>query len=270
MIKCGDVAKDEMETVMTDRLAGKVAVITGAASGIGAAVARIFVEEGAAVVATDIQNPVDRELADVIARRPDRIRFRHCDVTQESEVRSAVGEAVETWGKVTTAVASAGIVGLGRDIDLTEQAWDRILSINAKGVFLLTKYAVPEIIAAGGGAVVNISSAYGLIGAPGFAAYCASKGAVRLLTKATAVEHAASGVRANSIHPFMIETPMLEALFEESGDVEAARERFGTQHPSGFNGAPSDVGWACVYLASDESRFVNGVELPIDGGRLAG
>lgn len=197
------------------------------------------------------------------------MKFVKTDVTREDEVRGAVAAAVSAWGKVTSVVACAGVPGQGSDTDLTEAEWDHILAVNSKGVFFLTKHAVPEMIKAGGGSVTNISSAYGVVGAPGFAAYCASKGAVRTFTKSTAIEHAAEGVRANSIHPGVIETPMLHGIFDDTDDPEATRAVFSAQQPNGFNGVPEDIAWGCVYLASDEARFVNGVELPIDGGLLA-
>jgi len=254
---------------MGNRLAGKVAVITGGASGIGGATARLFVAEGAKVIVADRQEPLDRALAALVASSPDSIRFVKTDVTVERDVQAAVAAAVDGWGRLDAAVACAGVPGQGSDVDLTEAEWDRIMAVNAKGVFFLTKYAVPEMVEAGGGSITNISSAYGVVGAPGFAAYCASKGAVRTFTKSTAIEHAAQGIRANSIHPGVIETPMLQGIFDGTDDPEATRAAFSAQQPNGYNGVPEDVGWGCVYLASDEARFVNGVELPIDGGLLA-
>lgn len=254
---------------MADRLKGKIAVITGGASGIGAATARLFVAEGACVIVADRQEPLDPALADLLRDAPERARFVRTDVTREEDVRSAVAEAVTTWGRLDSAVACAGVPGQGSAIDLEESEWDRTMAVNAKGVFLLTKHALPEILEAGGGSITNISSAYGIVGAPGFAAYCASKGAVRTFTKSIAVEYAARGVRANSIHPGVIETPMLQGIFDRTDDPEGTRALFSAQQPNGFNGVPEDIGWGCVYLASDEGRFVNGVELPIDGGLLA-
>ncbi|WP_404477127.1 SDR family NAD(P)-dependent oxidoreductase [Novosphingobium sp. BL-52-GroH] len=253
-----------------NRLEGKVAIVTGGASGIGAAVARLFVAEGARVLACDIQDPLDAGLRTLLADMPDKVRFTRCDASNEGQVVAAVGVALEAWGRLDAAVACAGVPGQGSDIDLAVDEWDRIMAINARGVFLLTKHSLPPMIAGGGGSITNISSAYGVVGAPGFAAYCASKGAVRTFTKSTAIEHARQGVRANSIHPGVIETPMLQGIFDGTADPEQTRAAFSAQQPNGFNGAPEDIAWGCVYLASDEARFVNGVELPIDGGLLAG
>ncbi|WP_285020610.1 glucose 1-dehydrogenase [Novosphingobium sp. fls2-241-R2A-195] len=253
-----------------NRLQDKVAVVSGGASGIGAAVVRLFVEEGARVLACDIQPPLDAALRTLLDEAPEKVRFTTCDASKESDVAAAVALATETWGRLDAAVACAGVPGQGSDIDLAVDEWDRIMAINARGVFLLTKHALPPMIAGGGGSITNISSAYGVVGAPGFAAYCASKGAVRTFTKSTAVEHAHQRIRANSIHPGVIETPMLQGIFDRSDDPEATRAAFSAQQPNGFNGAPGDIAWGCVYLASDEARFVNGVELPIDGGLLAG
>lgn len=254
---------------MANRLQGKVAVISGGASGIGAATSRLFVQEGANVLVADRQPPLDQALAEMISAQPDKIRFVPTDVTREDEVRGAIAAAVAAWGKVTTAVACAGVPGQGSAIDLTEAEWDRIFAVNAKGVFFLSKHAVPEMLKAGSGSIINISSAYGIIGAPGYAAYCGSKGAVRTFTKSIAIEHAAQGIRSNSIHPGVIETPMLQDIFDRTEDPEATRAAYSAQQPNGFNGVPGDIAWGCVYLASDEARFVNGVELPIDGGLVA-
>jgi NAD(P)-dependent dehydrogenase (short-subunit alcohol dehydrogenase family) len=254
---------------MTDRLAGKVAVITGGASGIGGAASRLFVAEGAKVIVADRQEPLDEQLIALIAARSDDIRFARTDVTQEAEVKGAMDAALSAWGRLDAAIACAGVPGQGSDVDLTVDEWDRIMAVNARGVFLTTKHAVPAMLRSGGGSIVNISSAYGVVGAPGYAAYCASKGAVRTFTKSTAIEHAAQGIRANSIHPGVIETPMLQGIFDRTDDPEATRAAYSAQQPNGFNGAPEDIAWGCVYLASDEARFVNGVELPIDGGLLA-
>lgn len=255
---------------MANRLAGKVAVVSGGASGIGGAVSRLFVGEGARVVIADIQGPRrDPALEKLVAESPDLIRLQKTDVSQEDQVKAAIDLAVNTWGRLDSAVACAGVPGQGSDIDLTVDEWDRIFAINAKGVFLLTKHSLPHMIKAGGGSITNISSVYGMIGVPGFAAYCASKAAVRNFTKSTAIEHAKQRIRANSIHPGLIDTPMMEDLYERSGDPEATRAAFAAQQPGGFNGTPEDIAWGCVYLATDEARFVNGAELAIDGGIVA-
>lgn len=251
------------------RLAGKVAVVTGGSSGIGAACCRLFVAEGAKVVIADLGEPSDAQLVKAIAAKPDSFKFITTNVTDEAQVAAAVALAESSWGRLDATVASAGVPGLGGAVDMTGDQWDAVFDVNAKGVFLLGKHAIPAMIRSGGGSLTNISSAYGLVGAPGFAAYCASKGAVRLLTKATAVEFAMQGIRCNSIHPGVIETPMVTAIFDQAEDPVETRKIFAAQQPNNQIGTPDDIGWGCVYLASDEAKFVSGAELSIDGGLVA-
>ena len=254
---------------MANRLLNKVAIITGATSGIGAATARLFLDEGALVVLADINETKDARLRDALAQRGDQGMFVRTDVLDEGAVSSAIARAVAKWGRLDVAVACAGTLGQGSDVDLTQSEWDRIMAINARGAFFLTKHAVPVMVKGKGGSIVNISSTYGIVGVPGFAAYCASKGAVRMLTKSTAIEHAAQGVRANSIHPGAIDTPMLQGVIDTSEHPEATRTWLSAQQPTGRLGQPEDIAWGCVYLASDEARFVNGAELVIDAGFIA-
>lgn len=255
---------------MKRRLSGKVAVITGGGSGIGAATALLFLSEGAKVVVADLNQPLDKNLIDALEKSPKNIKYCKTDVGFEEQVQGAIKCAVDEWGRLDSVVACAGVPGAGSDVDLTADQWDRTMDINARGVWFLTKYAVPEMKKSGGGSIINISSAYGIRGVPGFAAYCASKGAVRLLTKSTAAEHVREGIRANSIHPGVIETPMLRSLWEGAENSEEIKEALISQQPSGKAGVPTDIAWGCVYLASDESRFVTGIELCIDGGITAG
>jgi NAD(P)-dependent dehydrogenase (short-subunit alcohol dehydrogenase family) len=254
---------------MADRLKGKVALITGGASGIGAATARLFIREGASVVIADRQAPMDQALASLVGDDVSPILFQQTDVTKETEVVAAIALAVSTYGKLDVTVACAGVDGQGADTDVSEADWDKVMAVNAKGVFFVTKHAIPEMQKTGGGSIVNISSTFGIAGAPGFAAYCASKGAVRTFTKGTAVSYAAERIRANSVHPGVTETLMLKSLFDRTEDPDATRALFSAQHPLPFNADPEDIGWGCVYLASDEARFVTGIELVIDGGLLA-
>lgn len=252
------------------RLAGKVAVISGGSSGIGAACSRLFVAEGARVVIADRAEPSDPQLLAAMQAAPDSFRFIATDVTDEAQVAAAVALAESTWGRLDSTVACAGVPGEGGAVDISAEKWDHVMAVNGKGVFLLGKYAIPAMLRVGGGSLTNISSAYGMIGAPGFAAYCASKGAVRLLTKATAIEFAARNIRCNSIHPGVIHTPMLQQIFDRSDDPEAMRATIEGQQPNLRTGMPDDIAWGCVYLASDEATFVNGAELSIDGGIVAG
>lgn len=221
------------------------------------------------MIVADRQEPHDPALVRLLAEHLGDIRFVRTDVCIEADIVAAVAMAMETWGRLDAAVACAGVPGQGSDVDLAVEEWDRIMAVNARGVFLTTKHSVPAMLRSGGGSIINISSAYGIVGAPGYAAYCASKGAVRTFTKSTAIEHAAQGIRANSIHPGVVETPMLQDIFDSTADPAATRAAYSAQQPNGFNGTPEDIAWGCVYLASDEARFVNGVELPIDGGLIA-
>lgn len=254
---------------MPDRLLDKVAVISGGASGIGAATARLFVAEGANVIVADLQEPVDPQLASLIESNSGNIRFVKCDVSVEDEVVCAIEAAVTTFGKLDTIVACAGVAGMGATADISAEHWDRTFAINARGVFLFSKYAIPHMIKAGGGSIINISSAFGIVAGPHFAAYAASKGAVRNFSKATALDYIGHGIRSNSIHPGYIDTPIVQNIISNAQDTESAQAMFNALQPSGRGGEPEDIAWGCVYLASDEARFVTGAELVIDGGLLA-
>jgi len=254
---------------MADRLRGKVALVTGGASGIGAATARVFAAEGAKVVVSDVQEDAARSVVDGIQKSGGQAAFVRCNVTKEAEVAAMVAFAEKTFGRLDVIVNNAGVESHLPVADTSEEVWDRIMDINGKGVFLCTKHAIPAMRRAGGGSIINMSSVFGLIGSPGFAAYHASKGAVRLLTKSTALAHAKEGIRANSIHPGAIDTPMLRALIDMEPDPKAAEVEWLKVEPIGRFGRPEDIAYGALYLASDEASFVTGTELVIDGGWTA-
>ena len=248
------------------RLENKVALISGGARGMGAVEAKLFVSEGARVVIGDILEEEGGRTEAEINEGGGECLFVRLDVTSASDWQRAVAATVARFGKLDVLVNNAGIYRTERVEDTSEELWDQVMEINAKGVFLGTKYAIPEMRKAGGGSIVNISSVAGLTGGPGSAAYRASKGAVRLFTKATAIQYAADGIRANSVHPGIIETDMTtpNLLVDET-----ARQRSAARHPLGRIGQPEDVAYGVLYLASDESSFVTGSELVIDGGLTA-
>ena len=248
------------------RLENKVALISGGARGMGAVEARLFVSEGARVVIGDILEEEGRRTEAQINESGGECIFVRLDVTDEASWQQAVAATVARFGKLDVLVNNAGIFRTEGVLETSGELWDQVMEINAKGVFLGTKHAIPEMRKAGGGSIVNISSVAGLTGGPGSAAYRASKGAVRLFTKATAIQYAADGIRANSVHPGIIETDMTtpNLLVDET-----ARQRSAARHPMGRVGQPEDVAYGVLYLASDESSFVTGSELVIDGGLTA-
>ncbi|MCH8226089.1 MAG: glucose 1-dehydrogenase [Chloroflexi bacterium] len=248
------------------RLDGKVAIISGGARGQGAAEARMFAREGAKVVIGDVLDAEGTRVAAEISESGGDALYVHLDVTQEEDWRSAVEAAVSSFGKLDILVNNAGIWRRGRVEDTTVEDWDMIMDVNAKGVFLGTKLAIPEMRKAGGGSIINISSTAGLVGGPRSSAYTASKGAVRLFTKATAVQYAREGIRANSVHPGPIDTPMIQQVWQGE---EQSREAALARTPLGRIGTPEDIAYGVLFLASDESSFMTGSELVIDGGSTA-
>jgi len=248
------------------RLENKVALISGGARGMGAAEARMFAREGAKVVIGDVLDAEGTRVAAEIAESGGDALFVHLDVTHEEDWRSAIGAATSSFSKLDILVNNAGIWRRGRVEDTTVEDWDMILDVNAKGVFLGTKLAIPEMRKAGGGSIINISSTAGLVGGPRSSAYTASKGAVRLFTKATAVQYAQEGIRANSIHPGPIDTSMIQQVWHGE---EQSREAALARTPLGRIGTPEDIAYGVLFLASDESSFMTGSELVIDGGSTA-
>lgn len=246
------------------RLEGKVALITGGAHGMGAAEARLFAREGAKVAIADIREEDGRKIEAEIAEFGGEAIFVSLDVSQEDQWQSAVAQVVNQFGKLDVLVNNAGISGSG-DHSSTE-TWDRLMNINAKGVFLGMKYAIPRMQVVGGGSIVNISSISGFVGQealhPG---YNASKGAVRLVTKAAAVQHAKGGIRVNSVHPGLM-PPMLNTAVQRG---DSARENLVAAVPMGREGAPEEVANAVLFLASDEASYITGTELIVDGGFTA-
>ena len=247
------------------RLEGKVALVTGGARGQGASEARLFAREGAKVVIADILDTEGEEVAAEIGESGGDALFVHLDVTSEERWRSAIAAAVSRFGKLDVLVNNAAIWRRGRVEETTGEHWDAVLEVNAKGVFLGTKAAIPEMRKAGGGSIINISSVAGLVGSLTSSAYSASKGAVRLFTKSTAIQYAGEGIRANSIHPGAIDTDMGDEVWANA----ETRDEVIARTPVGRMGVPADIAYGALYLASDESSFVTGSELVIDGGMFA-
>jgi NAD(P)-dependent dehydrogenase (short-subunit alcohol dehydrogenase family) len=254
-----------------NRLRDKVCIVTGAALGIGRACATRLAEEGARVALFDVLDTEGEALAQALMARGFPARYWHVDVADEAAVHGAIDAAVAHFGALHVLVNNAGIAGANRPThELTEAEWDRVQAVNVKGVFFGVKHAIPHLRAAGSGSIINLSSIYGLVGAADSPPYHASKGAVRLMSKTDAMLYAADAIRVNSVHPGFIWTPMVQHHLEAGGgDVEAARAQVAALHPLGHLGEPDDIAWGVVYLASDESRFVTGSELVIDGGYTA-
>ncbi|HEU4536116.1 MAG TPA: glucose 1-dehydrogenase, partial [Polyangiaceae bacterium] len=248
------------------RVAGKVAIVTGGGSGIGAATAHRLAEEGAAVVATDIDEASARRTAEAIEAAGGRAAGLAQDVALEADWARVVAAAAERFGPPTILVNNAGVYRVAPLAELAVDEWDWLMAINVRGVALGIKHAAGPMAAAGGGSIVNLSSVSGLVGAPRHALYGASKGAVRALTKNAAVELGPSRVRVNSVHPAVIETPMADYGLKQAGRT---KEQFARAYPLGRLGTPVEVANVVLFLASDESSFVTGAELAVDGGLTA-
>lgn len=253
------------------RVKGKVAIVTGAALGIGRATAILLAKEGAKVAITDLHDDAGKELAERINDDGDEAVYWHMDVAREKDVRHVFKKIRERFGRIDILVNNAGIAGANKPThEITEEEWDRVQSVNVKGVFFCTKHAIPLMRGAGGGSIINLSSIYGLIGAPDLPPYHASKGAVTLMTKTDALLYAKDKIRVNSVHPGYIWTPMVEGVGKGSGQsMEKFRKRIDALHPLGHIGEPNDIAYGILYLASDESKFVTATELVIDGGYTA-
>jgi NAD(P)-dependent dehydrogenase (short-subunit alcohol dehydrogenase family) len=253
-----------------NRLKGKVAAITGASLGLGRATAIRMAEEGAAVALLDVLDEAGAALAAELAGRGLIARYWRCDVTSEAEVARVLNEVAAHFGSLNVLVNNAGVAGANKPThEITEAEWDWVQAVNVKGVFFCTKHAIPHLRAAGGGSIINLSSIYGLVGAPDSPPYHASKGAVRLMSKTDAMIYAPDKIRVNSIHPGFIWTPMVEHHLEAAGDLDEGRQAVASLHPLGHMGEADDIAWGAVYLASDEAKFVTGSELVIDGGYTA-
>ena len=247
------------------RLESKVALISGGARGMGAVEARMFANEGAKVVIADMLAAEGRQVEAEIIESGGECLFVNLNVTDESAWQNAVETTVSRFGKLDILVNNAGIARINTVEDTSSDEWDWVMDINAKGVFLGTKAAIPEMRKVQGGSIVNISSIAGLTGGR-TSSYAASKGAVRLLTKSTAIQYASEGIRCNSVHPGVIETPMTSPIMLNTRD---GRELNEARHPIGRIGQPEDIAYGVLFLASDESSFMTGSELVIDGGLTA-
>ena len=248
------------------RLLGKVALISGGARGMGAVEARLFAKEGCKVVLGDVLDDEGRAVESEIGKAGGEAVYVRLDVAREADWQGAVETAIGRYGKLDVLVNNAGVGGSGRIEDVTLEEWNRVMDINSTGVFLGTRAVIPAMRAAGGGSIVNISSQLGLVGVDNSSPqYQASKGAVRLLTKATAIQYAKDRIRANSVHPGPIVTPMTEARRKNPETYALTVSRI----PLGRYGEPEEVALGVLYLVSDEASFVTGAELVIDGGWTA-
>jgi len=248
------------------RLEGKVAVITGGASGMGEATAALFVREGARVVIGDLQRDKGEAVAASIGPE---CRFVATDVAASEDVAGLVNAAVQAWGRLDVMFNNAGIGGgEGSLVDCTEEVWDRVIAVDLKGVWLGMKHCIPHMIASGGGSIVSTASIAAVLGFPGLAAYGAAKAGVTELTRVAAMEHAVHNIRANCILPGGILTPILYAnpSFIAPVDKEVMRERMTQMQPIQRAGLPEDIANAALWLASDESSFVTGQSIVVDGG----
>ena len=260
--------KRGFDMTVRGRLDGKVALVTGAASGLGRAMALKMAEQGARVVVTDIQVDSGKHVAQEIGLNA---RFERLDVTQVKDWVHVTKAVLQIFGQLDILVNNAGIMFLGDRESLTMEDWKMVHAVNLDGAFLGCKHGVSAMKDSGGGSIINLSSVSGLVGGHNLAAYNSSKGGVRLLTKSVALHCARRGydIRCNSVHPTFIETSMVQSMIKSSHDPKRARHKLVKQVPLGVIGEPNDVAYMVVYLASDESKFVTGAEFVVDGGATA-
>lgn len=255
-----------------DRVKGKVAVVTGGALGIGRAICSLLSREGARVAVTDVLEEQGRKTTKEIQDAGGVAEYWHLDVSQEAEVARVFADVNSRFDRIDVLANNAGISGVNKPThEVTETDWDKLMAVNVKGVFFCTKHVIPYMKKDGrGGSIINLSSIYGIVGGGDVPPYHASKGAVRLMAKNDALTYALDKIRVNSVHPGFIWTPMVEKFAAElSGNTDAVRKQLDAKHPLGHIGEPDDIGWAVVYLASEESKFMTGAELVIDGGYTA-
>lgn len=257
---------------MTDKsgvLQGKVALVTGGASGIGCTTVLLFAREGASVVVMDL-NAAGADTARDVAEQGGRAVFEQGDVTRADDCQRAVDRAVREFGRLNVLFNNAGIIRRATVLELSEADWDRVMAVNVKSMFLMSRAAIPAMVQHGGGSIIHMASGWGLAGGAKAAVYCASKGAVVLLTKAMAVDHGAQNIRVNCLCPGDTDTGMLR---NEAQQVGEAADKFladAARRPLGRVGKPEEIAQAALYLASDASSFVTGTALVVDGGGLAG
>lgn len=242
-----------------DRFAGRTAVVTGAGSGIGFEMARLLLEEGAVVIAADLD-------ADAVPSGAFGVRT---DVSQAAEVEALIATAIERTGRIDVLLNNAGIGSTADPVECSVEDWDHVFAVNVRGVFLGTKFALPHMLEQGAGSIVNTSSVAGIIGLPNRASYCASKGAVTAFTKQVAVQYAGTGVRCNCVCPGTVDSPWVGRLMDETEDPAATRAALIARQPLGRLGQPEEIAKAALYLASDDAAFITGTALIIDGGLTA-
>jgi NAD(P)-dependent dehydrogenase (short-subunit alcohol dehydrogenase family) len=248
-------------------LTGKISLITGGARGIGRATALLFAREGAMVAIADVSQDGEA-VAQEIIRQGGRAIFEHVDVTQDADCQRSVERTLQEFGAIHVLFNNTGIIRRASVLELSEEDWDRTMAVNVKSIFLMSRQVIPSMIKVGGGSIINTASGWGLAGGARAAAYCASKGAVVLLTKAMAIDHGPEHIRVNCICPGDTDTGMLR---DEAQQLREQEERFLTdsaRRPLGRIGTPEEIAQAALYLASDASSFVTGTELVVDGGGL--
>lgn len=257
-------------TVAGQTLAGKTALITGGASGIGRATALLFAREGAAVAITDVNQAGGRSAVEEITSAGGKAIFEPADVTCAADCRRVVARTLREFGTIHILFNNAGIIRRASVVELSEQDWDRVMAVNVKAIFLMCREVIPAMVSNGGGSIINTSSGWGLAGGARAAVYCASKGAVVLLTRAMAIDHGPQKIRVNCICPGDTDTNMLR---EEAGQLQEDETRFladSAKRPLGRIGTPEEIAQAALYLASDAASFVTGTSLVVDGGGSAG
>lgn len=253
------------------RLADKVAVVTGGGGGIGRGIAELFGREGAVVAVLDVNGPNAESVAAGIVAAGGRAIGRAVNVASESEVAAAMAEVRDVLGPISVLVNNAGFAGVDkRTHEVSEQEWDAVFAVDVKGVFFCSKHAIPQMIACGGGSIVNISSIYAHLGSHELTPYHAAKGAVASMTKQDAISYAPERIRVNSVHPGTVVTDSVRELAGRSpGGLPAYEEMIQAKHPIGYLGEPLDIAYAVLYLASDEAKFTTGASLYVDGGYSA-